>query len=235
MDDKARRVIVLAQEEARLLNSQSIGTEHLLLGLIHEGDGLAVMALRSLNITLEDVRRETTELVSGGGSAPSGFLPFTPRAKHVLELSLREALMLGHSWIGCEHILLALIREGEGIASQVLIKLGASLSAVRQEVLRLLSGYSGPTEPPEDFTLNIPKEIGIPTAHEARSIAERGDLTRRALLGWDLESTSGVWLAYHSDWSGWVVFASEIKALRHAVENSMQVKFLEFGADPRGT
>ena len=141
--DRARRVVVLAQEEARLLNHNYIGTEHILLGLIHEGEGVAAKALESLNISLEAVRQQVEEIIGQGGSSPSGHIPFTPRAKKVLELSLREALQLGHNYIGTEHILLGLIREGEGVAAQVLVKLGADLSRVRQQVIQLLSGYSG--------------------------------------------------------------------------------------------
>ncbi len=126
--DRARRVVVLAQEEARLLNHNYIGTEHILLGLIHEGEGVAAKALESLGISLEAVRAQVEEIIGHGGQAPSGHIPFTPRAKKVLELSLREALQLGHNYIGTEHILLGLIREGEGVAAQVLVKLGADLS-----------------------------------------------------------------------------------------------------------
>ena len=142
--DRARRVVVLAQEEARLLNHNYIGTEHILLGLIHEGEGVAAKSLESLGISLEAVRNQVEEIIGQGGSSPSGHIPFTPRAKKVLELSLREALQLGHNYIGTEHILLGLIREGEGVAAQVLVKLGADLSRVRQQVIQLLSGYSGP-------------------------------------------------------------------------------------------
>src|ERR687889_419141 len=141
--DRARRVVVLAQEEARLLNHNYIGTEHILLGLIHEGEGVAAKALESLGISLEAVRSQVEEIIGQGGSSPSGHIPFTPRAKKVLELSLREALQLGHNYIGTEHILLGLIREGEGVAAQVLVKLGADLNRVRQQVIQLLSGYQG--------------------------------------------------------------------------------------------
>ena len=144
--DRARRVVVLAQEEARLLNHNYIGTEHILLGLIHEGEGVAAKALESLGISLEAVRAQVEEIIGHGGQAPSGHIPFTPRAKKVLELSLREALQLGHNYIGTEHILLGLIREGEGVAAQVLVKLGADLSRVRQQVIQLLSGYAGQKE-----------------------------------------------------------------------------------------
>src|SRR6187402_2213510 len=141
--DRARRVVVLAQEEARMLSHNYIGTEHILLGLIHEGDGIAAKALESLSISLEAVRAQVEEIIGQGQQAPSGHIPFTPRAKKVLELSLREALQLGHSYIGTEHILLGLIREGEGVAAQVLQKLGADLNRVRQQVIQLLSGFQG--------------------------------------------------------------------------------------------
>ena len=144
--DRARRVVVLAQEEARMLNHNYIGTEHILLGLIHEGEGVAAKALESLNISLEAVRQQVEEIIGQGQAAPTGHIPFTPRAKKVLELSLREALQLGHNYIGTEHILLGLIREGEGVAAQVLQKLGADLNRVRQTVIQLLSGYTGGKE-----------------------------------------------------------------------------------------
>ncbi len=141
--DRARRVLVLAQEEARLLNHSFIGTEHILLGLIHEGEGVAAKALESLGISLEAVREKVEETIGPAGSAPTGSPPFTPRAKKVLELSLREALQLGHNYIGTEHMLLGLVREGEGVAAQVLVSLGADLSRVRHEVLQLLSARTG--------------------------------------------------------------------------------------------
>ena len=141
--DRARRVVVLAQEEARMLNHNYIGTEHILLGLIHEGEGVAAKALESLGISLDAVRQQVEEIIGQGQQAPSGHIPFTPRAKKVLELSLREALQLGHNYIGTEHILLGLIREGDGVAAQVLVKLGADLNRVRQQVIQLLHGYQG--------------------------------------------------------------------------------------------
>ncbi len=154
--DRARRVVVLAQEEARMLNHNYIGTEHILLGLIHEGEGVAAKALEALSISLEGVRAQVEEIIGQGQQAPSGHIPFTPRAKKVLELSLREALQLGHNYIGTEHILLGLIREGEGVAAQVLVKLGADLTRVRQQVIQLLSGYQGkeaaPTSGPAEGT-----------------------------------------------------------------------------------
>ncbi|WP_168626155.1 ATP-dependent Clp protease ATP-binding subunit [Cryobacterium sp. BB307] len=141
--DRARRVVVLAQEEAKMLNHNYIGTEHILLGLIHEGEGVAAKALESLSISLDAVREQVQDIIGQGQQQPTGHIPFTPRAKKVLELSLREALQLGHNYIGTEHILLGLIREGEGVAAQVLVKLGADLNRVRQQVIQLLSGYQG--------------------------------------------------------------------------------------------
>ena len=138
--DRARRVVVLAQEEARLLNHNYIGTEHILLGLIHEGEGVAAKALESLGISLEAVRSQVEEIIGQGGSSPSGHIPFTPRAKKVLELSLREALQLGHNYIGTEHILLGLIHEGDGVAAQVLVGLGVELDRTRQLVIQILTG-----------------------------------------------------------------------------------------------
>jgi len=140
---RARRVVVLAQEEARLLNHNYIGTEHILLGLIREGEGVAAKALESLGISLDAVRQQVEKIIGRGQQAPSGHIPFTPRAKKVLELSLREAKALGHNYIGTEHILLGLIREGSGVAAQVLVKLGADLNRARQQVIQLLHDYQG--------------------------------------------------------------------------------------------
>ena len=148
--DRARRVVVLAQEEARNLNHNYIGTEHILLGLIHEGEGVAAQALEAMGISLESVREQVEEIIGQGTEAPSGHIPFTPRAKKVLEYSLREALQLGHNYIGTEHILLGLIREGDGVAAQVLTNLGADLPSVRQQVIQLLNGYQGGTPAAEN-------------------------------------------------------------------------------------
>jgi ATP-dependent Clp protease ATP-binding subunit ClpC len=141
--DRARRVVVLAQDEARLRNHDYLGTEHLLLGLIREGEGVAVKALESLGISLAAVRAQVQEIIGQGQSAPTSHIPFTPRAKQVLELSFREALQLHHDYIGTEHLLLGLIGEGEGVAAQVLMQLGADLFRVRQRVIELLSGAAG--------------------------------------------------------------------------------------------
>ena len=148
--DRARRVVVRAQEEARNLNHNYIGTEHILLGLIHEGEGVAAQALEAMGISLESVREQVEENIGQGTEAPSGHIPFTPRAKKVLEYSLREALQLGHNYIGTEHILLGLIREGDGVAAQVLTNLGADLPSVCQQVIQLLNGYQGGTPAAEN-------------------------------------------------------------------------------------
>jgi ATP-dependent Clp protease ATP-binding subunit ClpC len=153
--DRARKIVVFAQEEARLLKHDYIGTEHLLLGLIREGEGVAAKTLESMGISLEAIRSEVVGTVGEGDGAPSGHIPFTARAKKVLELSLREALQLGHDYIGTEHILLGLIREGEGVAAQVLGKLGADLDRVRASVNQLVSGMgivpSSEVAPAEEF------------------------------------------------------------------------------------
>src|SRR5215471_13997915 len=141
--DQARRVVVVAQEESRKLGHDYIGTEHLLLGILGTGDSVAVNALGSLGVSLEAARQQVEEIVGRGSHQVSGHIPFTPRAKKVLELSLRESIQLGHSYIGTEHILLGLIREGDGVAAQVLVKLGADLNRVRQQVIQLLHGYQG--------------------------------------------------------------------------------------------
>src|SRR5882762_7129121 len=144
--DLARRVVTHSQAEAKAMNHNYIGTEHILLALSSLEAGIACQALEALGVSSSDLRIETIKIVTIGQSSPSGHIPFTPRAKKVLELSLREALQLGHNYIDTEHLLLALIREGEGVAAQVLVKLGADLSRVRQQVIQLLSGYAGGKE-----------------------------------------------------------------------------------------
>jgi ATP-dependent Clp protease ATP-binding subunit ClpC len=141
--DRARRALVLAAEEARVLNHDYVGTEHILLGLIHEGDGLAAKALESLEISLEAVRKEVETTVGQGHGDPVVSPPFTPRAKKVLDLSRREALQLGHNYVGTEHILLGVAREGGGVAARALVNLGADMAKVRQAVIQLMSGFQG--------------------------------------------------------------------------------------------
>ena len=137
--DQARRVVVLAEEEARMLDHNWIGTEHLLLGVLREGDGVAARALESLGISLQPVRQQVEEIIGPVQQVPAEYIPFTPRSKKVLELSLRESLQLGHDRVGTGHILLGLIREGDGVAAQVLVRLGADLNQVRQQVIELVS------------------------------------------------------------------------------------------------
>ena len=167
--DRARNVVVLAQDEARMLNHNYIGTEHILLGLIHESQGLAAHALTSLGIGLEPARQQVAEIVGRGEKSPSGHIPFTPRAKKILEFSLREALQLGHNYIGTEHILLGLIREGEGegVAVEVLVNLGADLKRVRQEVIQLQADNPTTEEMPQG-----PQGRGSGRAHAATQAAQ---------------------------------------------------------------
>jgi ATP-dependent Clp protease ATP-binding subunit ClpA len=188
--DRARRVVVLAQEEARLLDHDYIGTEHILLGLIHEGDGVAAHALGQLGVSLEPVRTQVAEIIGRGSSAPSGGIPFTPRAKKVLELSLREALQLGHNYIGTEHILLGLIQEGEGVAAQVLVKMRADLSSVRQKVIEVLSGHPAEVAPEQrviraihaEATASAVSEMPLPPEMHPGCPRCQGPLTETAAV-----------------------------------------------------
>ena len=153
--DRARRAVALAQEEARLLSHNYIGTEHLLLGLLHEGDGVAAKALTSLGVSWADVRRQVEEIIGQGRIPPTGPIPFTPRTKKVLELSLREALALGHHFIGTEHLLLAMLREGQGMAAQVLTRLGIDHSQVRERVLGLLDDQRRQADPQAQLVADV--------------------------------------------------------------------------------
>ena len=175
--DRARRVVVLAQDEARLLNHNYIGTEHILLGLLHEGEGVAAKALESLGISLDAVRQQVKEIIGQGQQAPSGHIPFTPRAKKVMELSLRESLQLGHNHIGTEHILLGLIREGDGVAAQVLVRLGADLNRVRLQVIILLHGDQGKEPSPAgsagEYTLRTGAQTGLDAVEDRLAAIEQ--------------------------------------------------------------
>ncbi|MFF5287993.1 ATP-dependent Clp protease ATP-binding subunit [Paractinoplanes globisporus] len=166
--DQARRVVVLAQEEARLLNHHYIGTEHLLLGLISEGDGVAAQALTALGVTLEAARLEVEEVIGAGREATGVHVPFTPDAKNVLELSLREALKLGHNHIGPEHILLGLVRDSGNVAAQTLVTLGADPRRVREKVLQLLSGHPALTAAPAPATSALLDQFGENLTQRAR-------------------------------------------------------------------
>jgi ATP-dependent Clp protease ATP-binding subunit ClpC len=176
--DRARNVVVLAQQEARLLKHNYIGTEHILLGLARESDGLAAKALDALGVELEAVREQVVEITGQGQESPSGHIPFTPRAKKVLELSLREALQFGHNYIGTEHILLGLIREGEGVAAQVLVRLGGDLSAVRQQVIRLLKENPTTDELPRAAQAAQAQAAQAQAARLAESAGEAGIASR---------------------------------------------------------
>ena len=204
--DRARRVVVLAQEEARLLDHNYIGTEHILLGLIHEGQGVAAKALESLGVSLEAVRAEVTEIIGRGAEQPSGHIPFTPRAKKVLELSLREALELGHNYIGTEHILLGLLREGQGVGAQVLVKLGAGRDQVRQTVVQLLSSYAG-GRPPEQAAAGSSRPPAAPVVGGPGfyTEGEPPELVRVVPLAREVADESGLRVVLISleIWSGW--------------------------------
>ena len=208
--DRARRVVVLAQEEARLLNHNYIGTEHILLGLIHEGEGVAAKALESLGISLEAVRAQVEEIIGQGQSAPTGHIPFTPRAKKVLELSLREAIQLRCDYIGTEHILLGVVREGEGVAAQVLVNLGAGLDQVRHQVIGLMSAHAGP-DPAEHLTrgrVRLGQEAAMAMVPGGPAVFQTGpaELIRVVPLAREVFRGSGhrVVLISLELWSGWL-------------------------------
>ena len=189
--DRARRVVVLAQEQARLLNHDFIGTEHILLGLVDEGEGVAAQALEGLGIRLEAVRTQVEETVGRGESTPSGHIAFTPRSKKVLELSLREALQLAHNYIGTEHLLLGLIREQDGVAATVLVEMGADLSTVRQRVLQILAGRGAVVEEalpiePGRSAATVERRLRLARAAAGRRTepsSRHGDVPRSSLDG----------------------------------------------------
>ena len=191
--DRARRVVVLAQEEARLLSHNYIGTEHLLLGLIHEGEGVAAQVLEAMEIDLEAARARVEEIIGEGGHSPSGHIPFTPRAKKVLELALREALQLGHNYIGTEHILLGLVREGEGVGTQVLVEMGAELTRVRRQVMGIIGsrGSESLEGEPSDFTATSSQTLVIESlGEEVRRLRREVDRLRDALRRMETEPAS---------------------------------------------
>jgi hypothetical protein len=210
--DRARRVVVLAQEEAVGLKHNYIGTEHILLGLIREREGVAARALESLDISLEAVRAQVEEIIGQGQTTPSGHIPFTPRAKKVLELSLREALQLGHNYIGTEHILLGLIREGQAVAAQVLVKLGADQTRVRQQVVQLLSGGGEAIRERPVLREQRPTVVGGPGVFGQR---EPPDLVRVIPLAREAVSRRGYRLVLISleIWSGWLDLRYALLAL----------------------
>jgi ATP-dependent Clp protease ATP-binding subunit ClpC len=181
--DRARRVVVLAQEEARLLSHNYIGTEHVLLGLMREADGVAAQTLEALGISLEAVRARVKEIIgTGGGPFESGHVPFTPRAKKVLEMALREALNLGHNYIGTEHLLLGLVREGEGVAAQVLVQMGATLPVVRKRVLQLVGEVAaGESESQAETDPDAKDALIRSLLVECRRLRDEVDMLRAAL------------------------------------------------------
>jgi ATP-dependent Clp protease ATP-binding subunit ClpA len=243
--DRARRVVVLAQEEARLLNHNYLGTEHLLLGLIHEGQGVAAKALESLGISQEAVRSQVEEIIGQGEVAPSGHIPFTPRAKKVLELSLREAKQLGHNYIGTEHILLGLIREGEGVAAQVLVRLGAELSPTRRQVIGLLTGDTGGSEAGAGTRLvhlSMPDELREAEEElaQVRRQKERAidaeDLDRAAALRVQEQQLLGRLVEREREWTAGVdleAVVQENQRLHSEVERLRQL-LRRHGIDPNG-
>jgi hypothetical protein len=207
--DRARRVVVLAQEEARLLNHNYIGTEHILLGLIHEGEGVAATALTELGISLEAVRVQIEEIIGQGASAPTGHIPFTPRAKKVLELSLREAMALGHNYIGTEHILLGLIREGEGVAAQVLTQMGGGLDRVRQVVIQILAVGPLPAEQGPLGQVQLSQRAAAAVVAAGPGVyqeQERPELVRVVPLAREVYRGEGLRVVLISleIWSGWL-------------------------------
>jgi hypothetical protein len=208
--DRARRVVVLAQEEARFLNHNYIGTEHILLGLVHEDRGVAARALAELGISLDAVRAQVKQIVGQGQSAPTGHIPFTPRAKKVLELSLREAIQLRCDYIGTEHILLGVVREGEGVAAQVLVNLGAGLDQVRHQVIGLMSAHAGP-DPAEHLTrgrVRLGQEAAMAMVPGGPAVFQTGpaELIRVVPLAREVFRGSGhrVVLISLELWSGWL-------------------------------
>jgi Clp amino terminal domain, pathogenicity island component len=212
--DRARRVVVLAQEEARLLNHNYIGTEHILLGMLSEPEGVAGETLRSMGVSLDAVRHDVEEIIGRGSTAPAAHIPFTPRAKKVLELSLREALQLGHNYIGTEHILLGLLREGEGVAVQVLVKRGVARSEVRQQVIALVeqrpAGEAGiAVGQPQlgGFSAGMRSPFVVGAGYHPRGqVAEPPELARVIPIARTIEVEEGVQLALLSleVWSRWL-------------------------------
>jgi ATP-dependent Clp protease ATP-binding subunit ClpC len=191
--ERARQVVVLAQDEARALKHNYIGTEHILLGLLREEEGLAARVLESLDITVEEVRAQVARIVGQGDEVTTGMIPFTPRAKKVLELSLREALALGHNYIGTEHVLLGLAREGQGVAMRILLDFGADGDRIRREVMEFLSGVRGIKQVATEQAIHhvdsvedslAPLPARAPLIHWAGVVAGGIALGGGILIGW---------------------------------------------------
>jgi hypothetical protein len=233
----ARRAVVLAQEEARLLNHDYIGTEHLLLGLAREGEGVAARALKALDVSLERVQGEVEKVVGRGQTAPGGHIPFTPRSKKVLELSLREALQLGHDYIGTAHILLGVVRESKGVAAQVLAELTPGLAEVRQQVLQLLAASGGRAEDePQAGGVAGPPFAAVPAGPGAQLAQEPVELVRVVPLAREVYRGQGIRIVLISleIWSRWldlryVLLPEEAPAAQQLVPLSWRV------ADDAGT
>ena len=201
--ERARQVVVLAQDEARALRHNYIGTEHILLGLLREEEGLAARVLRSLGVTLEEVRAQVSRMIGPGEAVFTGQIPFTPRAKKVLELSLREALTLGHNHIGTEHMLLAVVRETEGVAARVLLDLDADPVTIRNEVIRMLSGPDAPPPPSEPAPAPMPQRPAeLREWPHAESRVGRS-LDVRALLPGLIVAAAGFPLGLLVGWAIW--------------------------------
>jgi ATP-dependent Clp protease ATP-binding subunit ClpC len=191
--ERARQVVVLAQDEARALKHNYIGTEHILLGLLREEEGLAARVLESLDITVEEVRAQVARIVGQGDEVTTGQIPFTPRAKKVLELALREALSLGHKYIGTEHILLGLARENEGVAARILLAIDADAQKIQNEVIGLLSGTRGveqvAVQSATEHAGRVQEMLGsraraLPLVHWTGIVAGAATLGAGLLIGW---------------------------------------------------
>jgi ATP-dependent Clp protease ATP-binding subunit ClpA len=243
--DRARRVVVLAQEEAVRLKHNHLGTEHLLLGLVHEGQGVAAKALESLGIQLEAVRAQVEEIIGQGQRAPTGHIPFTPRAKKVLELSLREAQQLGHDYIGTEHILLGLIREGEGVAAQVLAKLGADLSRTRRQVVGLSIGDTDAMEAVARTRLvrmSVPDELReaqeqlTQVRREKERAIDAEDFDRAAALRDQEQQLLGRLVEREREWTAGVDLEAVIQENQRLHREVQRLRELlrEHGVEPNG-
>src|ERR1039457_631645 len=241
--DRARQVVVLAQEEARMLNHNYIGTEHILLGLIHEGEGVAAQVLESLGISLEEARDRVEEIIGQGQQAPSGHIPFTPRAKKVLELSLREALQLGHQYVGTEHILLGLIHEGDGVAAQVLAGRGVGYALVRERVVAVLTGRYEQADP-KTRLVRLPVPAGLADATEQLRQVQRqktaafeaGDLDSAAALREREKQLRAEKLRLEHEWAAGVDVRAVIAENQrvHREIDRLRVLLRQHGIEPDG-
>ena len=241
--DQARQVVVLAQHEARGLGHRSVGTEHLLLGLLTEGEGVAASALESLGISLEEARDRVEEIAGRGQGAPAGHIPFTPRAKKVLEGSLREALQLGHTYIGTEHLLLSLLAEGDHTPAQVLARQGASYALVRERVVALLTGRHEQADP-ETRLVRLPVPVGLADVTEQLSQVQRqktaafeaGDHERAAALRAREKQLRAEKLRLEQEWAAGVDVRAVIAENQrvHRELNRLRDLLRQHGIEPDG-